>query len=221
MNQRILVLNRYYFPVGVCDERKTFGNIFSEVVYPLDIIYEVDENGNKTDNVDYFNVIKGSKDWLDLPVRDYDDYILTTKGKVRVPSVVVCASYDRIPHKQVYFPTKLNIIKRDNNTCCYSGIKLNKDTSTIDHISPRSKHIGNANTWENQVCCHRELNIWKSDRKPEECDLSKFNPKDDELKAWVATQGKKLRLKKSPTKPKNGFVFVDFLEEWDLFLKNV
>jgi hypothetical protein len=45
--------------------------------------------------------------------------------------------------------------------------------------------------------------------------------KDEELKKWVATQGKKLRLKKSPTKPKNGFVFVDFLEEWDLFLKNV
>lgn len=220
MNKEILVLNKHYFPVGTCDDKRTFGNIFSEVVYPLDLNYELDEWGNKTDNISYFNVIKTAKEWLSLPVREFDKKIKTIKGDVRVPSVVVCATYEGIPHKRVLFPTKYNIFKRDKCICGYTGLKLNSETLTVDHIHPKSKYIGNANTWENQVSCHRELNIWKGDKTLDECDLTKFEPKDQELKEWISSQGKRLKLLKTPMKPKNGFVFADFLEDWEMFLKS-
>jgi 5-methylcytosine-specific restriction endonuclease McrA len=220
MSKGILVLNKHYFPVGTCDEKKTFGNIFSEVVYPLDLIYEFDENGNKLDEISYFNVVKSAQEWMKLPVRSYDKKIKTIRGDVRVPSVVVCSNYEGIPHKRVIFPTKYNIFKRDNYTCGYSGLKLSVGTMTVDHIYPKSKHPGNANTWDNQITCHRELNMWKADRLLDECDLSKFKPSDPDLKAWVSTQGKKLKLIKTPSKPKNGYVFVDFLEDWEMFLKS-
>lgn len=220
MSKEILVLNKNYFPVGTCDEKKTFGNIFSEVVYPLDLIYDYDDDGEKVDNISYFNVIKSADEWMKLPVRSYDRKIKTVRGDVRVPSVVVCASYEGIPHKRVVFPTKHNIFKRDNFTCGYSGVKLNVGTLTVDHIFPRSKHPGNPNTWENQVACHRELNIWKGDTLLEHCDLSKFKPVDEDLQKWKATQGKRLKLIKKQTKPKNGYVFVDFLEDWEIFLKS-
>lgn len=220
MKKEILVLNKHYFPVGTCDEKKTFGNIFSKVVYPLDLNYDVDEDGNKTEDISYFNVIKSAEEWLKLPVRSFDKKIKTTRGDVRVPSVVVCASYEGIPHKRVMFPTKHNIFKRDDFTCAYTGIKLNVGTLSVDHIHPRSKYVGNPNTWENQVACHRELNTWKGDKALNECDLTQFNPSDPELKKWLSTQGKKLKLLKTPTKPKNGYVFVDFLEDWEIFLKS-
>jgi len=221
MNKKILVLNKYYFPVGVCDEKKTFGNIFSGVVQPLDITYEIDENGNKTDQISYFTAIKGSDEWLKLPVREYDDYIKTTKGKVRMPSVVVCSSFDGIPHKKVMFPTRHSIYKRDNYTCGYTGIPLIKENMTVDHIHPRSKTSegGNPNTWENQITCHRELNIWKGDTLLHECDLKTFKPTDPELQKWLVGQGKKLKLLKKPTKPKEGFKFADFLDDWEIFLR--
>ena len=220
MNKKILVLNKYYFPVGTCDEKKTFGNIFSEVVHPLDIYYEQNEDGEKGENISYFNVIKSAKEWLELPVRDFDSKIKTVRGEVRIPSVVVCSSYEGIPHKRVMFPTKHNIYKRDNFSCGYSGVKLNTGTLTVDHIHPRSKHPGNPNTWENQVACHRELNVWKGDTLLEDCDLKKFKPTDPELQDWLSTQGRKLKLLKPPSKPKNGYVFVDFLEDWEMFLKS-
>lgn len=206
--------------MGVCDERKTFGNIFSEVVHPLDITYEVDDDGNKIDEISYFTTVKGAKDWINLPIRPYDDHINTTKGPVRIPTVVVCAAYEGIPHKKVMFPTKYNIYKRDHSICGYTGIKLNKDTLTVDHIHPRSKCSGNPNTWENQVACHKELNIWKGDNLLHECDLSTFKPKDKELQNWVASQGKRLKLLKTPVKPNYGFIFADFLEDWEMFLKS-
>lgn len=220
MNKEILVLNKHYFPVGTCDERKTFGNIFSEVVHPLDLNYDIDENGDKGDDISYFNVIKSAKEWMQLPVRKFDKRIKTIRGDVRVPSVVVCATYEGIPHKKVMFPTKHNIFKRDKYTCGYSGLKLHIENLTVDHIYPRSKYLGNPNTWENQIACHRELNMWKADKTLEECDLTKFKPNDPDLQQWVSSQGKRLKLLKTPKKPKNGYVFVDFLEDWEMFLKS-
>lgn len=220
MSSKILVLNRFYFPVGTCDERKTFGNIFSEVVYPLDIVYDLDENGERSETISYFNIIKNASEWMALPIRPYDNAIKTVRGLVRIPTVVVCATYEGIPHKRVLFPTKHNIFKRDNFTCGYSGLKLAKDTLTVDHIYPKSKHPSNPNTWENQVSCHREINIWKANTLIDDCDLTSFKPEDPQLQTWLSKQGKRLKLLKQPTKPKNGFVFVDFLEDWEMFLKS-
>jgi hypothetical protein len=196
---RILVLNKFYFPIGVEGVEKTFGNIFSGSVIPLDIEYEVDENGDTDfESVQYFNAIKGAEEWLKMPIRPFDDFIQTTKGPVRIPQVVICANYDKIIFSKVQFPTKQNIYKRDNYTCVYSGKKLSREELSIDHVIPRSK--GGKDTWENLVTCDRKLNT---------------------RKASLTLQEAGLKLRYKPYKPTNGLIFDSFKEEWSVFLKNI
>lgn len=220
MKNTVLVLNRNWFPIGISNLQSTFVKLFSGMFLPIDIEYEVDEDGNRTDTFSQLIVIKNIDEWLSLPVRDYDEVVKTVRGEIRVPSVVVCSNYDGIPYKEVYFPTKNNILKRDKYICGYSGIKLNAHTASIDHIFPKSRCAYNPNTWENQVACHKELNSFKSDRLPEEVDLSKFTPKDEELAKWVASNHT-LKLRSLPSKPERGLVFCDYMENWGGFLKNM
>lgn len=196
---KTLVLNKCYFPIGVEGVEKTFGNIFSGSVTPLDISYEVDDSGDTNfEVVEFFAAVKGAEEWLKLPIRSYDNYLQTSRGPVRVPQVVVCSNYDKIVHSRVQFPTKHNIYKRDNFTCVYTGRKLTKEELSIDHVIPRSK--GGNDTWENLVTCDRLLNSKKSSMS-------------------VAEAGLKLRYK--PYKPTNGMIFDTFKDEWSIFLKNI
>lgn len=198
-NHKILVLNKFYFPIGVEGIEKTFGNIFSGSVVPLDVSYETDDKGDILfENIEYFATVKGADEWIKLPIRSYDEYLQTARGPVRVPTVVICANYDKIIYNKVQFPTKSNIYKRDNFTCVYTGKKLSKDELSIDHVIPKSK--GGSDTWENLVTCDRMLNSKKGS-------------------LTLAEAGLKLAYK--PYKPKNGMIFDSFKEEWSAFLKNV
>ena len=95
MNYKILVLNKFYFPISVEGVQKTFGNIFSGSVIPLDITYEQEDNGKiNLESVEYFTAVSCVKDWIDLPIRPYDDYLQTVRGPVRVPQVVICSNFD-------------------------------------------------------------------------------------------------------------------------------
>jgi 5-methylcytosine-specific restriction endonuclease McrA len=196
---KILVLNKCYFPIGVEGIEKTFGNIFSGSVTPLDISYEVDGDGNTDfESVEYFSAVKNAEEWLKLPIRSYDNFLQTSRGPVRIPEVVVCSNYDKIVFSRVQFPTKHNIYKRDNFTCVYTGQKLTKEALSIDHVIPRSK--GGTDTWENLVTCDRLLNSRKGSQTLAEA---------------------KLKLRYKPYKPDNGMIFDTFKDEWSIFLKNL
>ena len=80
-------------------------------------------------------------------------------------------------------------------TCQYSGKKLNKDQLSIDHILPISR--GGKDTWENMVCCDRDVNSAKSNKLPDEAGLKLIN---------------------KPKKPTNGLVFDTIRDEWKMFL---
>lgn len=192
----ILKLNKNFYPVQECHWKDAFINIASGAAFPVDINYAVDENGQVDLNtIEYFNIIKSIEDWAKIGVRPYDDYIQTANSVYRLPPIVICANYDKIKYKEVIFPTKSNIWRRDKYICQYTGEKLSKEFLSIDHVTPKSR--GGQNTWTNLVTCHKELNNWKGDRTPEEC---------------------KLKLIQQPKKPANGMVF-DFLrEEWKMFV---
>lgn len=197
-DHKILVLNKFYFPISVENVQKTFGNIFSGSVIPLDITYEQDDDGCiNFESIEYFIAVPCVKDWINLPIRPYDNFLQTSRGPVRVPQVVICSSFDKVIYNRVQFPTKQNIYKRDNYTCVYTGVKLSKEKLSIDHIVPRSK--GGADTWENLVTCDRLLNSKKSNMTLEESGL---------------------KLKYKPFKPSNGLVLSIYKDEWSSFLKN-
>jgi 5-methylcytosine-specific restriction endonuclease McrA len=196
---KVLILNKFYFPIAVEGIEKTFGNIFSGSVIPLDITYEItDDNIINQEVIEYFIPISSTKEWLSLPIRPYDNYVQTVRGPIRIPSVVICARYDRIVYNRVSFPTKQNILKRDNFTCVYTGKKLSKEELSVDHIVPKSR--GGTDTWENMVCCDRLLNSKKASYTPEQVGL---------------------KLKYKPYNPNKGLSFEVYKEEWASFLKNL
>lgn len=196
MKQDILKLNAGFFPIGTANWRDIMVDIVSGSAYPMDINYEIDENGcvNK-ESIASMNVVKSFSEWESLPVREFDEYVRSANRVYRLPPIVVCSKFDRIIFKKVVFPTKANIWKRDNYTCQYSNKKLTREELSVDHIIPSSR--GGENTWENLVTCDKELNTWKSDRTPKECGL---------------------KLLSKPCKPKNGMVFSFIRDEWRMFV---
>lgn len=108
-------------------------------------------------------------DWLRLPVRDHDNAVNTTRGRIRVPTVVVAANYAKVPMRRPSFCVR-GIWERDGGVCQYTGRKLAKHEGNIDHVLPRSR--GGSTSWENCVLAHREINSRKANRLPHEAGLS-------------------------------------------------
>lgn len=193
----ILKLNAHYMPLEPAVWSDVIVGIFSGALVPLDITYVQNDDGSyDVSQIESFTAVRNWKNWEKLPIRPCDDYVQTVKGPARLPSVVVCSRFDRIVQKRVKFPTKQNIFRRDNYTCAYTGKKLQKTELSIDHVIPVSR--GGTNTWENLVCCDREINNFKADRTPNECGL---------------------KLMWKPIKPKDGLVFDDIRDDWQTFIR--
>lgn len=196
---KILVLNKSYFPLRIEHIHQTFVNMCKGTYLGLDFEYDCDEEGNIIpDKITSLLAIPSMKDWMELDVRPYDDYINTVRGAVRVPPVVVCSEFNQIKFPKVLFPTNRNIFKRDGYTCCYTGKKLARSELSVDHILPKSR--GGRDTWENLVTCDREVNCRKADKTPQEAGL---------------------KLKIKPTKPTNGLVFEVLRDEWRVFVDSM
>lgn len=212
----ILKLNKHYLTCGVSDWREIVKNIFTNAVYPLDLWFSCDDNGNHDFyNLDGMDLIRSWEDWVRLPVREYDEWLNSVNGRVRLPSVVVCCDYEKIPFVRSRFPSKRNIWKRDNYTCLYTGKKLSKKELTVDHIKPRSK--GGTDSWTNLATCSKIVNHVKGDS---ELGVAAFPKNREKYREWA---GKKIKLKIKPTKPKfarDQIVFDNWREEWYHFVQD-
>lgn len=192
----ILKLNKNFYPVQECHWKDAFINIASGAAFPVDINYAIDEKGNvDLKTIEYFNVVRTFEEWAALPVRPYDEYVTTPNRVFRLPPIVVCSKFDKIIYKEVVFPTKHNILKRDQWTCIYSGEKLTRETASVDHIIAKSK--GGQNTWENLAACHKLINNKKGDKTLKEANL---------------------KLLWKPFKPVGGMTFNFIRDEWKLFI---
>jgi 5-methylcytosine-specific restriction endonuclease McrA len=193
--QDVLKLNAMYIPLGVENWRKVFTDIVSGSAHPVDVTYYQNKHGEvDLEKVESLTVVKDFDEWATLPVRPYDDYVNTPNRVFRVPPIVVYANFKHIIHKQMLFPTKNNIWKRDNYTCAYTGKKLTRDEVSVDHIIPKSR--GGKNTWENLITAQKAINVFKADRTPQEAGLE---------------------LLFKPYRPNNGFQ-TTIRDEWKIFL---
>jgi 5-methylcytosine-specific restriction endonuclease McrA len=107
-------------------------------------------------------------EWITLPVREHDACVLTARGAIRVPTVIVAVNYARVPKKRPKLSAK-NIRERDGNRCQYTGVLLHSDEGSLDHVVPRSR--GGADSWENLVWSAKDVNQRKADRLPHEAGL--------------------------------------------------
>ena len=107
-------------------------------------------------------------EWLTLPIRDEDEAVRTIRGAIRVPTVIVLASFADVPRKRPKLCAR-TIRERDGNRCQYTGVVLRPEEGSIDHVLPRSR--GGRDAWENCVWSSKAVNSKKGNRLPHEAGL--------------------------------------------------
>jgi len=153
LSKPVLVLNKMWIPIRVASVKRCLKLVFADkasLVDPADYaIYDWDE-------------------WTLIDSDCDESSILTTRGNVKIPEVIVLLKYDKIYSKDLRL-TKKNIYIRDKYKCQYTGKQLSYDEANIDHVIPRAR--GGKNTWGNLVVCSKEINSIKGDRTNEEAGL--------------------------------------------------
>ena len=194
-----LCLNKLWQPIGVKSVREAFNELVSPNCSALNVIYK--QNSDLSFDFSEVHEIQALKwqDWINLPVRDCDFEIRTSKLTIRVPTIIVSSRYSDVPIKR-FRPTKSNIWIRDKGICQYSGKKLKPEEANIDHPIPKSR--GGPNTWDNMVLCHKEINSKKGNKTPEEAGL-------------------KLIKEPKEMKPVLAYNYINFNNhiDWNLFIK--
>lgn len=107
-------------------------------------------------------------EWITLPVRESDLQIMTGKGPIRAPTVLIAVNYKKMPMRTTRLSTG-NILERDGLIDQYTGEKLHRKDANVDHVVPRSK--GGKDTWENMVTTHRRRNFEKGNKMNHEAGL--------------------------------------------------
>lgn len=197
---QVLILNSSWRPIAVKPPKSIIIKLYNGNVKGLDISWgesDVETNNFSTPN----NIrIVGWDEWVNAPIRNFDDFIQTPLTKIRIPDVVICSSYSNIPRSSPR-ASKKNIMIRDNFTCQYTGIKYPRRELDIDHVIPRSK--GGMNTWQNLVTCHKNINNKKGNK-----NLKEFGTK----------------LIRKPFKPNGIDLFLNehfYNPKWEPFIKKL
>ena len=171
-----LNLNANWQPVGFKTVKDAIVDLCGSESYgkpstmALDIEYELDENGQPIfDEAKSMNPVSW-EEWMMLPIRPWDLAINSPTRSIRVPTVIIATNFNKMPIKTFKGkPSKDGIWNRDQGICQYTGKKLTKDQSTIDHVIPRSK--GGLDTWTNMVVCDKSLNSKKGNKLNSELGL--------------------------------------------------
>jgi hypothetical protein len=153
LNDQVLVLNKNWQAIDIMNVETAFCNLIRGVATGID-----------TETLRPVTF----QEWMTLPIRETDRSIGTIHGLVRVPTVIACVTYDRMPKKSPKLNTG-NVRKRDQSRCQYTNRMLAPHEGNLDHVVPRSR--GGQDTWENLVWCAREVNQAKADKLPEEVGL--------------------------------------------------
>jgi len=157
----VLKLNKNWQPFFVETGINALIDLYKSTVKALYIEYDLNEAPS--------NIIPMQwKDWVKLPVSKEHYSVGTTGGRFRIPTVVICENYGKIPFKRKKL-NKQTLYERDGGICQYSGRRLSYRNATIDHILPRSR--GGIHAWDNVVISHRDVNHKKGSMTLEESGL--------------------------------------------------
>ncbi|MEO0069525.1 MAG: HNH endonuclease [candidate division WOR-3 bacterium] len=100
------------------------------------------------------------------PVETSEFAVHSVNFTIPVPSVLRLNYYVQIRRREVPL-TKRNILRRDNYTCQYCGVR--KPVMTTDHVIPKA--LGGTDSWENMVCACSECNARKENRTPAQANM--------------------------------------------------
>jgi 5-methylcytosine-specific restriction endonuclease McrA len=172
----VLSLNRHWQAIGWRTYRQAFVDMMGGLrgedppKLAMDLEFAVGGDGE----FDYMRPVRSVPtrwgDWLSLPIRPYDSWLQAVRQRVRVPTVLICQRYDRVP---LHTPrcTPGGVYERDQGLDQYAtdSRRLQPGEWNLDHVVPR--HLGGGTTWENVVVTRRATNMLKADRLPHEAGL--------------------------------------------------
>ena len=146
----VLVVNRNWQAIDVCSVETAFCNIVRGVHTAID--------------TEYLRPVT-LEEWLALPIRPNDKSVGTIHGRVRVPTVIACVTYAKMPPK---YPKLSNqgIKERDGARCQVTG-ELCPNNGSVDHLHPKGRG-GAKRSWRNQAWMRKDLNHLKGNRTLEE-----------------------------------------------------
>lgn len=148
----VLVLNRHYQPVRVTRARRALMMLYAGAARALDAAY---------DAYDF-------EGWIRVSAGSADEIVGTSSGPLRIPRVVLLASYARVPRTTLRL-SRRNVYLRDDYTCQYCGRQQAAKDLNLDHVMPRSR--GGRATWENLVTSCKHCNFKKGSCTPEDAGM--------------------------------------------------
>lgn len=164
LSHRVLVLNRLWQAVNIIGAKRAVSLMFQGHAQVLH-----SEDGD-------FRVYS-PEDWVcfsqEHPPRPNQAAIKSVSLVLRVPSVLLLKSYDRVPGKEVRF-SRQNLFERDGYRCQYCGTIFEDHELNMDHVIPR--HHGGKTSWENIVTSCIPCNSRKANRLPHEAGMRLQRP---------------------------------------------
>jgi 5-methylcytosine-specific restriction endonuclease McrA len=146
LQERALVLNRYWTAVGTTSVRKALCLLYrsaARAVHPED------------------STVHDFESWANLEVGDDEPCIHAVRYRLKVPEILLLSDYDEVPRRRVNF-SRRSVYRRDRNTCQYCGTRPALEDLTVDHVIPRSR--GGRTSWTNCVLSCVKCNRRKSNR---------------------------------------------------------
>ena len=164
----ILVANRHWFALRVSTPETVLTDMVKETLMGVNITYFENPDGSfDLENVVGLDPVSWDK-WIELPVRSCDLGVQTPTCSIRIPTVAICAHYDKQPNAKPKLCLE-NVARRDGNRCQYSGKRLSRSQMSLDHVTP--KHLGGKTLWTNLVLADKHINMKKGCQTNEEAGL--------------------------------------------------
>ena len=195
LERPVLVLNKNWMAIGTCPVYKT-----------LSLLHTCYKDGtNKALIIDQDCVPHTWSQWALIKPESEDNRISSAHHSYKIPEVIRLTRCDRLPRDSITF-SRLNIFKRDNNTCQYCNKKPGSEELTIDHVIPKAR--GGRTTWDNCILACVHCNSIKGSFLLHEVKNSKF------------PNG--MKLLKKPIKPKFRDIKMPLLyESWKQWLSHL
>lgn len=171
-----LKLNSHWQALGFKTVRDAFTDLTSQrededrpAALALDLEFGLNADGT----INYDVLVKASPTewsaWVDLPVREGDLSINTTRGEIRVPTVIVARNFAKMPEKR-FKPSGRTVFERDAGICQVTGKHVGRERGNLGHIIPKSR--GGKVTFENTAWMERGINTQMGNRTPEEAGMT-------------------------------------------------
>jgi len=157
LNQSVLVLNRSWLAIHVCDVRRAL------TLLALGFARVVTEEFETHD----------FHSWREMSLYARNNYLNTPRFKLLIPEIIVLTNYNSVPPRRVKF-SRRNIFERDRYTCQYCDRQPERSELSVDHVVPKSR--GGTTTWSNVVLACTECNARKRDHLPEETGMRLRRP---------------------------------------------